>query len=154
VNLAPAGSFTPIRVNAGGPAYTDLSGQSWSVDTGFSGGSTRQTTATVVNTITPALYQTCRYGVMTYTFAVPNGTYIVKLKFAEMYLKKPGQRMFNVALNGQTVLTKFDILVAAGGPRLAVDQEFPVTISGGQIIIQFTQVKQTPMINAIEVVRP
>jgi hypothetical protein len=91
---------------------------------------------------------------MTYAFAVPNGTYNLKLKFAEMYLKKAGQRVFNVVLNGRTVLANFDILIAAGGPRLAVDPEFPVMVSDGQILIQFVGVKQNPMINAIEIVRP
>src|SRR5262249_16906030 len=41
VTLTP---FTPIRVNAGGPAYTDTLGQVWAADTGFSGGSTASTT--------------------------------------------------------------------------------------------------------------
>jgi hypothetical protein len=154
VNLIPAGSFTPIRVNAGGPAYTDPAGQTWSVDTGFKGGSTYATSAAITNTTTPALYQTERYGAVTYTFPVPNGSYRVKLKFAEIRLTRTGQRLFNVSLNGQTVLTKFDIVRAAGGWRLAVDREFPVAVTNGKIVIRLIKVRQNPKISAIEIVRP
>jgi hypothetical protein len=154
VNLVPAGAFTPIRVNAGGPAYTSPTGQDWSVDTGFSGGSTYQTTASIRNTTTPVLYQSERYGAATYTYAVPNGTYKVKLKFAEIYFGQAGRRIFNVVLNGQTVLMNFDIFVAAGGSDLAVDREFLVTVSGGRIVIQLVTVLENPKISGIEIVSP
>src|SRR5206468_2673804 len=83
VNLTPSG-FTPIRVNAGGPAYTDMQSQVWSADTGYLGGQTYLTGAAVGNTTTPILYQTERYiagNILEYRFTVPNGTYSVKLKF-------------------------------------------------------------------------
>ncbi|MBZ5728769.1 MAG: S8 family serine peptidase, partial [Acidobacteriia bacterium] len=83
---APA---TAIRVNAGGPAFTDPQGQVWSADTGFTGGTVFATTAAIGNTTTPVLYQTERYSIapapLQYQFAVPNGTYAVTLKFAEIF---------------------------------------------------------------------
>src|SRR5205807_1415898 len=106
--------FTPIRVNAGGPAYTDSLNQAWSADYSFSGGSPWSTAAAVASNSSAAVYQTCRYGAFAYAFSAPNGSYTVKLKFAEPSLNGPGQRLFNVAINGSTVLTNFDVYAAGG----------------------------------------
>jgi hypothetical protein len=148
----PAGSFTPVMVHAGGGAYTDPQGQLWSADTGFSGGSLWATGAAILNTPTPALYQTLRYGsTFQYQFAVPNGSYTVTLKFAEIYFSGAGNRVFNVAINGTPVLSNFDIVGQVGAAFTALDKSFPVTVANGQIAIQFTSVKDNAQVNAIRI---
>ena len=154
--MGTAGStvFVPIRVNSGAGAYTDGSGNTWSADTGFSGGLTWSVTTPISNTATQPLYQTCRYGNFSYTFAVPNGTYTVNLKFAEPSLYGAGQRQFNASINGTAVLANFDIFAQAGGMFIAIDKSFPVTVSGGQIVLQFTSGNANlPMVNAVEIVQ-
>jgi hypothetical protein len=148
------GTTLPIRVNAGGSAYTDSLGRFWSADTGFAGGNSYVVSSAISNTTTPALYQSERWNdaPFQYQYAVPNGTYQVNLKFAEIYYTQAGQRVFNVALNGQQVLTSFDPLAAAGAPNTAVDKSFPVSVTGGQITILFSPVVSTPKISAIEIV--
>jgi uncharacterized protein (TIGR03437 family) len=153
--VAPAAAFTPIRVKAGGGAYTDPGGNLWAADTGYNGGSAYATSAGIANTTTPALYQSERWSSspLQYQFSgVPAGSYTVKLKFAEIYFGSPGQRVFNIALNSQTVRTGFDIVAAAGGAYKAIDLSFPVTVSAGQIVIQLTPVVSNPKISAIEIV--
>src|SRR5262249_39687675 len=121
----------------------------------FNSGSTWSITNAVSNTGTPALYQTCRYGYsFAYQFAAPNGAYTVNLKFAEVTSSQPGQRVFNVAINGTPVLTNFDIAANAGGMLIALDKPFPVNVTNGQITIQFTAgPANAPMINAIEILQ-
>jgi hypothetical protein len=149
---ASASTFTPIRVNAGGAAYTDSLGQTWSADTGFIGGSVYNSTKPINNTADPTLYQTERYGGFSYQFAVPNGNYNVDLKFAEIYWTSAGERIFNVAINGAQVLTNFDIVAAAGAPLTAIGQTFPVTVTGGLITIQFTAGSANyPKVSAIQI---
>jgi thermitase len=163
-SVAPTG-FTPILVHSGGAAYTDSSGHNWAADTDFTGGSaynsvgsdagyvTATLGAPVGGTSDPALYQTCRFGDFSYVFAVPNGSYSVVLKFAEIYFASPGQRVFNVAINGTPVLSNFDIFAQAGGSFVAVDRVFPVTVTGGQINVQFSNGSANwPEVNAIEIV--
>jgi hypothetical protein len=146
------GSFGPLRINAGGGAYTDSQGISWVADTGFTGGATWSITNPIAGTPSPALYQTCRYGSsFSYNFAVPNGTYTVKLKFAEVSMTGAGQRMFNVAINGAPVLVNFDIYAATGG-LTALDKPFAVPVTAGQIAIQFSKgAANSPMVNGIEI---
>jgi len=147
-------------VHAGGAAYTDSLGHTWSADTGFSGGNlyggpgavNNATTSTVSNTPDPTLYQTERWGSFSYQFTVPNGNYNVVLKFAEIYWTSVGQRIFSVSINGTQVLTNFDIIAAAGAPLTAIDKTFPVTVTNGTIAIQFVPGSADwPKVSAIEI---
>jgi len=147
VNLIPAA----IRVNAGGPAYTDAQGNVWSADNGFDSGSTYSVASAITGTTTPAIYQTERYGGLTYQFPVTNGSHTVTLKFAELYFTTAGNRTFNVTINGQTVLTNFDVVAAAGGGLKAVDKQFPVNVTNGSIAITLIPVISAPTINGIEI---
>ena len=154
--------FNPIRVNSGGAAVTDSQARVWSADTGFSGGFTTSVSSTTAigNTVDDALYHNERWGAFTYTFTVPAGSYQVTLKFAEMYFTTgaaSGQRLFNVAINGTTVLTNFDIKSAAGGANIAVDRTFAVNAGAGNnnLQIQFIHVSgqpDNPKVDAIEIV--
>jgi hypothetical protein len=138
-------------VNAGGIAYTDPSGNLWAQDYGYSGGNTSATSSNISSTNSPTLYQSCRWGNFAYNFAVSNGSYTVTLKFAEIYFTSPGSRVFNVAINGNTVLSNFDI-VAQAGTLTALDESFPVTVTNGQISIQFSQgPADYPLVNGIQI---
>ena len=65
----------------------------------------------------------------------------------------PGQRQFNVGINGTQVLTNFDIVAAAGGKDKAVVEAFTATADGnGQITVNFSQgAADYPLVNGIEV---
>ena len=155
LTVNPIPSFTPVRINSGGPAYTDSLAQLWTADAHFTGGSTYSVTNTITNTADPTLYKTSRYGAsFSYAISAPAGTYSVTLKFAEPVWSAKGKRVFNVAINGTTVLSKFDIFAAAGAEFKAVDETFPVTMtSSGTITIKFTTGSAgNPLVNAIQVV--
>lgn len=59
IATAQAQTFTPIRVNVGGTAYTDALGQFWNADYGSNGaGGTTSTTNTIAGTPDWPLYNT------------------------------------------------------------------------------------------------
>jgi len=63
-----------------------------------------------------------------------------------------GKAVFNVAINGTTVLSQFDMSAAAGAEFKAIDETFTAT-STGTITITFTQGSiGNPLVNAIQVV--
>jgi hypothetical protein len=51
--------------------------------------------------------------------------YTVKLHFAELEGKKPGERVFNIRLQDRDVLTGFDIAREAGGSDIPLVKSFP-----------------------------
>ncbi len=134
---------TPIYINAGGSAAG-----SWIADADFNGGtvatpvSTNIDTSLIPSPVPPqAVYQTERYGPMTYAIGglAPGHTYTVQLHFAETYWPSAGQRKFNVLINGAQKLTDFDILANAGAANKAIEQNFSATPDGtNTITIQFT----------------
>ena len=105
-----------IAIDCGGG-----SAGNYSADAYYTGGSTYSVTDPIDtgNVTDPApqqVYQSERYGNFTYTlpFLVPDSPYIVRLDFAEIYWNAPNERLFNVLINDNPVLTNFDIFAAGG----------------------------------------
>ena len=141
------------RVNVAGSALTDVSGIDWSADTGFAGGKLSATAAAIANTSVPTVYRDARTGTFNYTFVLPNGTYTVILKFAELQYTSSGKRVFNVFINGTAALSNFDVFAAAGGALTAIDKSFSVNVANGSIILSFTPgAVGPPMLNGIEII--
>ena len=142
-----------VPVNAGGPA----TGGFWA-DQFFTGGATYGNSATIdMSQITSnpppaAIFNTERYGAMTYTIPDRSGGQTVSLYFAEAFLSGSGQRLFDVTVNGTTVLSKFDIYATAGGPNRAIAKTFTTPAdSSGQVVIQLISGTENPKINGITV---
>jgi hypothetical protein len=145
------------RVNAGGPSYTDVYGNAWSTDQaytsggwGYDGGNTYINVTSIGGTTDPTLYQSERWGMSAYRFDVPNGTYRVRLKFAEIFWWNPGQRRFDVRIEGVTALSNLD-LVATVGRYYAYDSTTTVTVYDGRLDIEFSATVNYPKVSAIEV---
>lgn len=69
-----------------------------------------------------------------------------------MTWKGADRRLFNVAINGQTMLEHFDIFAAAGGECRAVVREFFVAADAhGNLHLHFTHVRARTRISGIEV---
>jgi chitodextrinase len=153
------GPLVLFRVNAGGGAYTDVNGESWSADFGYNTGSTFESTNSISGTQDDPLYQTDRWDPtdspeLAYGFGVANGSYVVRLHFAEVYsgTSGVGLRVFDVEMEGQPVLDNLDIFAEAGA-NAALIKSLPVTVSDGQLDIRFVHVTQNPKVSAIEVTR-
>ena len=70
---------------------------------------------------------------------------MVRLHFAEPdEAVKAGQRVFDVTLQGQTVLKDFDIVKEAGGARMAVVKEFQHIPATDSLVVEFKPRAATP----------
>ena len=147
----PPGGY---QINSGGPAVSPFA-----ADEDFTGGGTSATshaidTSAVTSPAPQSVYQSNRYGNFTYTVPglTAGASYTVRLHFAEEYWTTAGSRTFNVIINGNQVLTNFDILATAGAEYKAVVEQFTATAdSTGKITIQFTTVKDNAQVNGIEI---
>ncbi len=131
-----------IRINCGGPAYTDKNGKVYEADhkyskrkgAGYLTGKVAATGAAISNTEDQVLYQSERWGTSGYRFDMPNGAYKVKLHFAETFHNEPGKRIFSVYIQGKKVISDLDIFKEAGSNK-ALDYEFPALVTNGQLNI-------------------
>jgi hypothetical protein len=130
-------------VNSGGGAANPFT-----ADADYSGGTTSGTSSPidssgVTNPAPQAVYQTERWGDMTYTFPnlIAGASYLVRLHFAEIYWTSAGLRLFNVFINGTQVLTNYDIFADTGGIDIATVKQFTATANGsGQIAVQYVNI--------------
>jgi len=76
----------------------------------------------------------------------------VTLHFAEIYHWEPGQRVFDVLLEGKEVLREYDPFAAVG--FAAADRKtFPVRVEDGFLDLEFVQESGHPKISALEIER-
>ena len=148
VATQPTSSGTEVvAINSGGPAVSNSGGgdASFVADEDYANGGTAVTTNTistvgVTNAAPVAVYQSERAGVFTYTIPglSAGAQYSVLLHFAEFYWTAAGSRVFNVAINGTSVLSNFDIYALAGANKALVEQFTATANSSGQIAIAYT----------------
>ncbi|MDN3688840.1 PKD domain-containing protein [Cyclobacterium jeungdonense] len=155
--MIPVDPSFELRINAGGPALNH-NGNAFAEDTYFIGGKSYTNT----NATVPALYQTERSStpkVFDYGVPVPNGTYQVILHFAEIFWGANGggadgigKRVFDVSLEGNLVLDDLD-LNAEVGTQTVLTQSFEVTVSDGELNMNFTSLEgvNQPKLSAFEI---
>ncbi len=155
---APA-TGSVVAINSGG----SKSG-AFAADTDYNEGqaasSTDEVDTALVDDPPPmSVYQTRRTGSngVGFSYVIPNlrrgASYTVRLHFAEDAATAAGQRLFNVAINGASVLNDFDIYGTAGALHRAVVQNVTATADNtGKITIAFTPGSAgDPIVSGLEI---
>ncbi|WP_167855699.1 malectin domain-containing carbohydrate-binding protein [Hymenobacter fodinae] len=149
------------RINAGGGQISTSLG-TFAADYYYSAATSYvySVTSPIAGTTDDALYQTERsastnQGSFNYALPVPSGTYRVVLHFAELYWSGPGQRLFDVSLEGTKVLDNYDIFAKVGA-LTATTETFTTTVSDGTLNLLFSGLANDggvdrPKVSAIEV---
>lgn len=117
-------------------------------------------TSVAPNFFPEAIYQSASVGtavgqILNYNFNVePNANYSVWLHFAEIEdgVISPGQRVFDVLVNGQPFLPNVDIVGIARGPFAAIVLHRTVSVDGRTLTLSFRPNSQkSALVNAIEI---
>jgi len=161
VTKPTAGYNYIYRVNCGGPGYKDENGNVWLADKVFATSwtkdfpevsnnfaSQRRTFSQILGTNDWKLFQDFRYGKdkLSYEFALPDGEYLVELCFIEPWLgvgdgiNAKFMRLFDVAINGKTVIDDLDIWSEVG-TNTALKKTVKAKISGGKMVVSFPESK-------------
>jgi DUF1680 family protein len=157
-----------IGVNCGGPAIDGLAADrpyvpgQWGYDKGLPWSIKNSAFPRRRDTIEndygyPSAFETLRYHAgapLHYRFDLPNGYYQLRLYFAEQWRDKTGARVFDVRVNGETILDHFDIVKEAGRSCLGVERVFTgLPVTDGQLDIEFVTVEGDPVVSIIVVTR-
>jgi beta-galactosidase len=86
-----------------------------------------------------------------YRFDVADGVYEVELRFAETKFQKPGERVFDVKINGAVMLEKLDLVKETGFQR-ALTKKFKINTAGG-ILIEFSAIQDKPILSGVRIRR-
>ncbi|MBM1106465.1 hypothetical protein JQC67_09975 [Aurantibacter crassamenti] len=158
-----------VRINCGGPELT-YDGITFIADNYFSEGTitySNDLLTEINNTEMDELFLTERVpangpsqkGPMVYRIPVNNGTYTIKLYFAEIYwgVENPlgkqggnGSRIFNATIEDTKIFTGYDLHkdIGAAEPDTRM---YDVEVTDGELTISFEATVDKPKISAIEV---
>jgi hypothetical protein len=103
-----------------------------------------------------AVYRSERWGDFKYQFArFPDRNPVkIRLHFIETWdgITAAGQRVFDVAVNGKTAISRLDIFATAGGRNRAIVREVAaVPDAKGRITLHFRPIQQNAKVDGIEV---
>src|ERR1035438_8050170 len=152
-----------IRSGSSAPRYVDRTGNIWSSDRFFRGGSVFATPGHVISgTPDPELFRSRREGDFGYDIPLKPGVYELHLYFAETLFGDTNtagggesSRVFRVLINDQPALLVFDVASDAGGSNTADEKVFKdiSPAKDGMLHLHFAALfKETPFLNAIEIV--
>jgi len=149
VTVTPAGNL-----NVGGEAYTASDGTAFGRDRHFGDEGTYSTADAIANTDDDALYRTERSGdSLDYHLPLENGTYDVDLHFAEIYFEAADQRVFDVYLQGDRVLSDLDVFAEVGHDAALVETVTDVSVTDGALRISADASVDNAKLSAVEVRR-
>ncbi len=172
---APTASEVLYRINTGGVLTTALDApqMNWAGDGNGGAASpfrnnSSNISASSYNTVDPSvpayvpmsIYSTERWDTgsapdMQWDFPIADpGTYEVRLYFLNSFngTSTPGKRVFDVVVEGVTVLDDFDLIVEFGH-KVAGMKSIVTTVNDGNLDIDFGRVIGDPLINGIEIVK-
>ncbi len=148
------GVSVPFRLNSGATStYTDPAGLKWGVDQYYAASGsngTNSTTNSIAGTDKDTMYKSERWGVSSYNIPLAEGTYTLKLHFAEIN-PASGTRIFDVSAEGKALLSNYNISAEAGDFTAAV-KEYTVTINDGVLNISFTKTSNATKLSGLEIV--
>jgi malectin (di-glucose binding ER protein) len=148
-----------MRMLAGPAIFHDDQGNTWLPERFFQGGRRSFHSDNLPKVANARLFEWERYGHFHYLIPVVAGkNYRLRLYFSEGWFGVgnggpggPGSRVFDVYCNGTTLLKDFDILRSQNGGAgvIAFDRVRPT--AHGMLELDFTPVKNYPLVDAIEI---
>ena len=139
-----------IRINAGGPAQ-NYNGEVWTADQYFVGGQVYSNTKAIANTTQDQIYQSERFGNISYRIPALPGKYKINLHFAEIWFTASNERIFNVSVESQIVRTNIDLVALYGSATAGTMIADNVQVTDGFIDIVFTTLKDNAKVSGISI---
>jgi hypothetical protein len=129
-----------VRINAGGPAFTDGLGRKWAEDTGFASGKTEDFGVIQIDSLELAqLYRTDRASMTAFRQALPNGSYVVNLHFAETdaNVNAATAHIFQYRIQGGNPIDMNIFQEAGNRARTPVVKPYNIMVANGSLQIDF-----------------
>ena len=141
-------------LNLGGDAYTDIGGVAYLPDPDLPGGEVGRI-ARALGAQDATVYETFRQGEFQLSHAVDNGFYDLTFQFAEPEEIEPGERVFDVLVQGMAVIEGLDVKTARdGNSGFALDRTVTgIEVKDGKLEIGFIARAGKPLLNGLVVRR-
>jgi len=141
-------------VNVGGPAYVGVDGTAYAAETSVQGGTVGKM-ETVKGSQDAPLYYEYRKGDIEVSHPIADGSYDVTFHFAEPDEIGGRERLFDVIVEGVTVIDDLDVMVSRDGKTIsALTVTVPnIEVADGTLDVEFEASVNEPVLSAIVVRR-
>lgn len=140
-----------FATNCGGASFRSDEGVYYTADTKFLNGSIHSTKDDIQGTNDDSLYQKNRFGKpVSYKIPLANKRYKVTLMYAEIFHKAAGRRVFDVIIEGLKVASSLDVF-AKVGKNAAYNETHTVTLTDGELNIEFASIVDNANVSAIKI---
>jgi hypothetical protein len=146
----------PFHMRAGGADYTDSSGTAWKSDSTYTtyGNTDTQGAGKITGTTNPSLYENERWNNphLGYSIPVANGTYTLKLHFAEISpnVTTAGKRVFSGTAEGKALFSNLDIYSEVGAYK-PDDKTYTVTVTGDKLDLSLDATVDGAKLSGLEI---
>lgn len=139
-------------VNIGGPAYIGSDGTRFAAEESVSGGEIAVLDA-VQGSQDGLLYQRYRVGDIQVAHPIANGSYDVTFHFAEPDDVSPGERLFDIIVEGERVIEALDVMLLRDAKvRSALTVTIPnLSVQDGELTIDLEASTNRPILNGLVV---
>jgi beta-glucanase (GH16 family)/exo-beta-1,3-glucanase (GH17 family) len=139
-------------VNVGGEEHAAIDGVRYRADEKISGGSVGEMDD-IMGAQDSVVYQSYRSGDLAIQRPIANGSYDITFQFAEPADVAIGQRVFDVQVQGETVIKALDVRLARGNNHLSAVKRTvtDIVVRDGQLDIQFKPIAGEPLLSGVVV---
>ena len=140
-------------VNVGGAAHTAPGGIRYEADSASIGGTPGRVEGSVRGVQDDTVYRTYRGGTLAIRQALPNGSYDLTFQFMEPDDIPIGERVFDLRVQGETLIRGLDIRhVRDGNQRAGLDRSVTaVEVSGGMLAVDLVAAVGEPVLSGLVV---
>jgi hypothetical protein len=150
---AALATLSEVRIRCGAASpHTDPRGNVWVSDRFYEGGrAVQRRVEDVQGVLSPELLSGYRLGSFRYSIPLKPGVYELTLYFSEPSVNAVTDRLFDVRVNGNDILTEFDILAEAGATDVALVKVWKDIQPGedGILRLEFADRRSGALLNAI-----
>lgn len=141
-----------LALNAQGEEITSDTGVKYIPDHSYADGGSSAVVRDDIDSVSePNVYQTERYGNFGHEIELPNGHYVVKLQFAEIWWggnDRTGTRVFDVDVEGATVINDLNIYSEVGHDA-PLTLTYTVEVTDGELNIDYVTEVDNAKISAV-----
>ncbi|MAE69672.1 MAG: hypothetical protein CME06_04285 [Gemmatimonadetes bacterium] len=158
--LASSAPALDVGINCGGTEYQSHSGVTYEADRQFVPGDMGAeggrpgpalSGSRIQHRFDSPLYARTRIAADAYIFDdLSNGWYVVTIAFAEVESQPPGARVFDLVIEGNTVLSGYDVH-AEVGPNTPADWAFAVELTDGELRIDLAPSSGETTVSAVRI---
>lgn len=133
--IPPNPDDVAVAINVGSTQGSSYAGIYYEADRDFTDGEMNSTADSITGAEDSRVFNSERYGDFSYEIPLANGRYSVSLGLVELYWEAAGDRSLNIEVEGNSIVSNYDIFAMVGHDRAQVLADNVINVNDGSLSI-------------------